>query len=350
MRVTTLQTTNMMLDYITGTQSKYYDLAEQASSGVKISKPSDDPVAAKAVIATNSKLSSLQGYLSNMKTAQSELDTLDSTLDSVTNSIGNASDYATQAANGTYNTSDYATIKSQIDSIMETVVNSANTQFNGKYIFSGTATSAETYTIDSTTGAVTFNGNTGTRTTAISDGVSTNINTDGSSVFGSYTVTAPVVTSSPTGTVGSVSTFGVDGSGNTTITTATTVYNAGTSQYDTTTTVGTAKGLLGDLKVLSTALGNNDPTTISSCINKLDTDLDTVTATRTKMAAVSNQFEMTTNSIDQTVTNLKSYKSNLEDADLTQVLTDLSLAEASMKATYSVTSKLLGSTSLLDYM
>lgn len=350
MRVTTLQTTNTMLDYVTSSQAKYYELAEESASGVKVSEPSDDPIATKSIMNANVKLSELDGYLNNMKTTQSELNTADSVLDSLTDSIQNASDYATQAANGTYNENDLKTIKSQIDSIIDSVVDVANTSFNGKYIFSGTATSTESYAVDSTTGSITYNGNNSSRTTTISDGVSVVINANGEDVFGSYTVGAATITSSGTGTEGSVVTFGTDIDGNTTITTATTVYNSTTSEYDTTTTVGTAKGLLGDLTVLSTALGTGDTATINSCITGLDNDLDTTTAARTKLAAVSNRFEMTTTSINQSITNLKSYKSNLEDADLAEVLTELALAESAMEASYSVTAQMLGATSLLDYL
>lgn len=359
MRVTTLQTSNIMMDYVTSAQSKYYELAEEASSGKKVTEPSDDPVATKSIITTNTKLSELNDYLKNMKTAQSELNNLDSTLNSVTNSIQNASDYATQAANGTYKSSDLATIKLQIDSIMESVVNSANTQFDGKYIFSGTATSAETYTIThdasgNITGA-TYNGtatNEYQRYVTISDGVSVPVNARGNSVFGSYTSTSATNTTpyAAGDTAGINTTTAIDGNGNTVTTTVITTINSSMTSTTRQTITETGQGLLYSLGTLSTGLANNNQTVISSCINSLDTDLNTVTATRTKMAAVSNKFDITTSSINQTITNLKSFKSNLEDADLAQVLTELTTAKSAMEATYSVTSQLLASKSLLDYL
>lgn len=71
---------------------------------------------------------------------------------------------------------------------------------------------------------------------------------------------------------------------------------------------------------------------------------------RTTFASVSNKFELTESSIDAAVTNLTERKSELQDADLTEVLTDLSAQKLALEATYSVTSQLLSGLSLLDYM
>jgi len=322
MRVTTLQTASNMLDYITAAQTKYNELSEEASSGIKVSKPSDDPMATKSILSINSQLSALENYLTNMDTAQSELDTVDSTLSSLTDLIEDVSGYATQAANGTYNTDDLATIKSQIDSIMQTVVNLANTSFNGSYVFSGTAIATETYSVttdaDGVITSATYNGTTSDeyeRYVTISDGVSVAINVRGNDIFGSYTASS--VGPPPTPATGS--------------------------------------GLLYTLGILSEALGTDPQTTttaatISSCITDLDDELSTVTATRTKLSAVSNRFSITQDSIDNMVTNLKSYRSNLQDADLAEVATNLATAQSALEATYSVTSQMLSGVSLLDYL
>lgn len=355
-RVTTLETSRTMLDYIMGSEAKYNELAQQASSGIRVNEISDDPVAVKQILSLNTQINQLSGYKTNMSTAQGELDVVDSTLASLTSLVEDASGYATQGANGTYNKDDLAAIKSQVDSILDNTVDLANTDYGGKYVFSGTATSTQTYSVTYDSSGkisnVTYNGTSSAdykRYVTISEGVSVPMNARGNDVFGSYTSTSST-SSSPTGTVGTTVTFGTDGSGNKTITTATTVYNSGTSEYDTTTTVGTATGFIGDLVVLSNALEQGNTDVVNSCIDSLDTDLDTITATRTKLAAVSNKFDITSDTIDETITNLKSYRSDLQDADLTEVLTDLATSKNALEATYSVTSEMLSSTTLLDYL
>lgn len=322
MRVTTLQTSSSMIDYITSAQSKYNELSEQAASGLKVTKPSDDPSATQNIINVTTQISELNGYTTNMKTAQSELDTVDSTLASVTDLIAKANDYATQAASGTYNADNLATIKSQIDQIMQSVVGFANTDFNGTYVFSGNATSTKTYsTVTDASGNITSATYSGSasgeyeRYVTISDGLSVPINAKGSDVFGSYTAA----------TVGPPA------------------------------TAATGSGLLYNLGTLSAALGTVPQTaasaaTISASITGFDANLDTVTATRTKLAAVSNRFEMTETSIKDTITNLKSYKSDLQNVDLAEVATELATAQSALNATYQVTSQMLTSNSLLKYI
>lgn len=320
-RSTNLGTSSSMMNYLSSTETRYYELLQQSSSGLKVSKPSDDPSSTRSILNINTKLSQLNGYTGNMSTSQTELDTLDSNLSTLTDLIQNANDLATQAANGTYSQTDLNNIKTQIDSIIDSVMDVANTQYNGEYIFSGTATSTETYSKDAD-GNIIYNG-TDTSTDAykryvtISDGVSIAINAAGDSIFGSYTA---AVADDP-------STVGVDE-----------------------TAPATGTGLIGTLKLLSDALGSGNKTDIKGSLDKLDSCLDTVSATRTKFASVSNRFEMTQNSIDTTVTNLKSQRSALQDIDLTQVLTDLSSQKLALQASMSATSSLLSGKSLLDYL
>lgn len=309
-RVTTLQSSNTMLDYIMNTESHYNELAQQSSSGLRVDEPSDDPVATKSILSINAEINELNNYINSMVTAQSEIDIVDDSLASLTNLIQEASDYATQAANGTYTTEDLANIKTQVDQIIQSVVDLANTDYNGKHVFSGTATSTEpysiTYDLNGNITDVTYNGTTSNeyeRYVTISEGVSVAINLRGNDVFGSY--------------------------------------DSSTS---------TATGLLGDLVTLSNALDAGDTATINSCIDSLDTDLDTATTSRTKLAAVTNRFDLTKSTLDSTITTLTGYRSELRDADLTEVLTNLALAETALQATYQVTSKLMGSATLLDYI
>lgn len=354
-RITNLQTDTTLADYIKESTSKYNQLALEASSNEKVSKPSDDPNATVNILKTNTSLSKLSSYETNMKNAQSELDTLDETLSSVTDNLSNANDLATQAANGTYNKSDLNNFKTQIDSIFSNVMDLANTEYNGKYIFSGAATSTKTYDISydasGNISAVTYKG-TDTSTDAyernvnISDGVSVSVNAPGDKVFGSYSTSTAVTTTTTTDVTTTTTTTTTDATGNTMTTITSVVVNG---DGTTTTNTQVAKGAIGTLVLLSNALKNSDTTGIGNTLNSFTNSMDNVSAVRTQFASVSNRFELTQNSIDSTVTQLKEYRSNLQDADLTQVLSDLAIQETALKATYQVSSKVFGM-SLLNYL
>lgn len=306
-RSTTLGTTNSIINSILTSQTKYDNLSAQASSGLKVSKPSDDPTATKSILNINAKLSQLNSYLTNMSTTQTELDTQDSTLSSLNDLIQNASDLATQAANGTYSQTELNAMKTQVDSILNSVLDLGNTQFNGKYIFSGTNTSTPTYKVE-TNGSITYQGTPSSgdyqRYVQVSDGVSVPINSTGEQIFG--------------------------------------------GSYNATTNTGT--GLIGTLKTLSNALGSGNSTAITSSLDSLTTSLDAASLARTKTAAVTSQFKITQNSINTTITNLTGYKSDLEDIDLSTVLAKLASAQVAMQATMSTSAKTLSSLNLLNYL
>ncbi len=355
MRITTLGTSTTMLNYILGAESKYYDLSQEAASGLKVEKPSDDPSAAKSLINIKAQLSQLNGYMENMSTTQNELNVLDDSLASLTDLVNKSTSLATEAASGTYSDKNMDNIKVQVDQIIQSVVDIANTQYNGTYIFSGTAVGTKPYTV--TTGAndditaITYNGIDSAgdyeRYATISNGVNVTINTTGDKVFGSYSQAAPVTNpTQPTDVAGTTITTATDADGNLVTTVVTTEISGG----NTTVTTGTGNGILGTLVGLTKSLGSHTQPSVGKALDGLNTALDVASVTRTKFASVSNKFEITQNSINTTLTQLKAYKSDLEDADLAQVLSDLTAQKTALNATYSVASGLLAKTSLLDYM
>lgn len=318
-RTTTLGSTESMINYIQSNQSKYYTLAEQAASGKKLTQPSDDPTATKSVLTINTTLDKLNSYVKNMQTAQNELDVLDDTFTSITKSLDSANDIAVQAANGTYSNTDMDNMKIQVDQILQNVLDLANTQYNGIYIFSGTSTSTQTFVTDAD-GNITYQGTPSTgayqRNVQISDGVSVAINTTGDTLFGSYT--AAQGESTPLDLSDDVPASGT--------------------------------GIIGNLKALSAALGSHDKTAVKATLSGFETGQDTVSAARTKFSGVTKRFQMTDSSIDTTVTNLKSYRSQLQDVDLAQAATELSSAKLALEASMSVSSKIMENLSLLNYL
>lgn len=347
-RTTTLGSSTMMTNYILQGESKYNQLAEEASSGKKSVLSS---TAAVNLLNTNQKLNQLSGYNDNMSLAQNELNVLDDTLSSTTDQLQAANDLAVQAANGTCSQDQLNNIKIQIDQITQNMQDLSNTQYNGNYIFSGTNTSTQTYTTDPITGDITYNGTPQTgqyqRYVQIADGVSEVINAPGDQVYGSYNTKTAIADTKPGDVAGTTTNTTTDANGNKVTTITTIALDAGTNK--TTTTTQTATGILGSLKLLSNALGSGDNTAIRSSLDSLQTEQNVVSTVRTNFASVSQRFDMTTSANNTLTTQLTQYKSSLEDVDLAQTLTQLSAQQYSLQASMSVTSQMMG-LSLLNYM
>ena len=307
-RVTNLQQTESMIGYIGDKSVQYQKLLTESSSGIKINEASDDPTAAKKILNYTTQINSLTGYQANITAAKNELNTTTSTLDALNDLVSDAKDYATQAANGTYTQKDLSGIKSAVDSIIGSIISSSNTTYEGKFIFSGQATSTQTYTaIKDASGnftSITYNGSTAgsiQRYATVSDGTTITTNVDGQNIFGHYT-----------------------------------------SATD-------KSGLFGDLVTLSNALATGDTTTISSTMDSFSSDLDTINTSNTKLSATYNQINMTANTITDTITTLKGYKSDIQNADLSETLTQLESTKTALEASYTLTSQIMNM-SLLNYM
>lgn len=306
LRPTTQGTNDSLLNYVFANQTRYNEYSEQASTGKKLTTPSDNPIDASNVLNVNKKLSQLNGYLDNMSTAQNELDVLDNTLASITSSLQKANDLAVQAANGTNSQDSRDTIKAQIDQIIENLVSLGNTDYNGVYIFSGTNISTPPFN-ELSTGGVEYVGTPQDkdyqRYIQISDGVKTAINIPGDKLLGSY---------------------------------------------DAQTQTGT--GVLKTLYDLSNALGSGDVDGIRNSIDQVQAGIQNNSNIRTQFASITSRFEMTTTSINNNILQLKEYKSNLENVDMTEALTNLANANIAYQASMQVAAMTLQSSSLLNYM
>jgi flagellar hook-associated protein 3 FlgL len=98
-----------------------------------------------------------------------------------------AQELTIQASNGDESSTDLSATADEIDQLADAMKQEANAQYNGQYIFSGTATGTAPYS--SSTGD-TFQGNTGAVTRTIGPNSNLQVNADISGVLGSGTSAA----------------------------------------------------------------------------------------------------------------------------------------------------------------
>ncbi|CAK7002916.1 MAG: hypothetical protein DELT_00105 [Desulfovibrio sp.] len=128
--------------------NKLYNSTIQSSSGLKINKPSDDPLGAARVIQSRATLSSLAQYQENISTATGWLSTADSVLSSegsVMTILTRCKELAEQGASGTYTAENREQISYELRQLYEQLMTVANTTYAGSYIFSGQKTGTQAY-------------------------------------------------------------------------------------------------------------------------------------------------------------------------------------------------------------
>lgn len=172
MRVSTSQTTAMLLKSMQSQYSEYATIAEQLSTGLKINTPSDDAIGYARVSNLTSQQTRLNQYLDNIETASSQLSASETQFSSMTDVLGSIRDLTVQAANGTYSSTELADIGTEMQALVETLVDLCNqTDSSGNYLFSGSLSSTEPVVYDEATGTYSYAGDNYQREVSVGDGI-----------------------------------------------------------------------------------------------------------------------------------------------------------------------------------
>jgi len=137
LRVSTKMLYTQSIDYINGTLSKLTELNEQASSQKRVNKPSDDPTGTATILNLRTTLSAYDQYTENADTAKGWLSSSDSTLTQVSTLLTKLKGLAEQAATGTMTADNLTQIAYEARQYYEQLVSLANTEYQGKSLYSG---------------------------------------------------------------------------------------------------------------------------------------------------------------------------------------------------------------------
>src|SRR6201999_630044 len=183
-RITTQMTTASVLSSINNVQDQLATTQQQLSTGLSINQPSDNPYGASLAIQLKNGLAGLSNYNSNITDGTAWSSAADTSLQNVMSMLQRAQELTVQASNGVESSTDLSATADEIDQLADAIKQEANTQYNGQYIFSGTASGTQPYS--SSTGD-TFQGNQAAVTRQIGPGSSLQVNVDLSGVLGSGT-------------------------------------------------------------------------------------------------------------------------------------------------------------------
>lgn len=137
-RVTQKTMYNDMVGQMQKNLAGYMESVQQGSTQKKINRPSDDPAGTYRVLTTRVDLTNTAQYQENVDTAKGWLNLEDSVLSSrVPTVLTNLIELASQASTGTYTASERAMMADQARQHFGSLLELANTEFEGKSIFAG---------------------------------------------------------------------------------------------------------------------------------------------------------------------------------------------------------------------
>jgi flagellar hook-associated protein 3 FlgL len=158
---------------------------EQISTGKRVNKPSDDPVAAARILKLDQELSRIETYQRNAGLAENRLQQEESALASSVDVIQRIRELTVQAGNGSLSPNDRKSISSEMKERIGQLANIANTRdASGEYIFSGFQGSTAAFGKDAS-GSWVYQGDEGQRVLEIDDGVTVPISDHGKGIYSS---------------------------------------------------------------------------------------------------------------------------------------------------------------------
>lgn len=163
------------------------ELQDQLSSGKQIRNPSDNPAGAVLAMNTRTHLRRSQQFERNTADAQAWLNTADSALITSQDYLNKIRDLSIQARSGGVDDKGRDVIAVQIEQLRDSLVQLGNTSYNSRPIFAGTGNTTVTVL---PSGQPAASANTSPVSRAVAPGVNVDINTDTTSLYGTWVGTA----------------------------------------------------------------------------------------------------------------------------------------------------------------
>ena len=269
------------------------DAQTQVTTGKRIQKASDNPVAASEIMTTSASLDAIDQYKRNIDAAKSRATTEEGVLDKLSDALSRAKELGVGQGGADATAQTRRIAKAEVDQLLQFVVGLGNTKMGDEYLFGGKYAGRPPIVA----GAPYYDAAyppSGTRDVEISAGQFLDANHDGMQVF--------------------VDTKAIE-----------------------------------SLQDLSNALGNNDQAAIAAALTKLDGSFDGVQALIGDVGARVNQMQVMGANLDALKVNLQTFKSDLEDVDLEKAVTELVGRQTAYQAALLATSRVSGMT-LTDYL
>lgn len=123
-----------------------YNIQEKLSSGQRVNRPGDDPVAAARIYVIDKSIKQLDQWNANGLYAQSKLELQDATLTDFTDVMQRVRELTIYGMNDTQGSSGRKAIATELRGLLENLKALANTQdSNGEYIFAGDKSTTPAY-------------------------------------------------------------------------------------------------------------------------------------------------------------------------------------------------------------
>lgn len=300
MRVTNGMMQTQLMSNLNKNMNRLSELSNQSSSGLKLTKPSDDPSGIAYALRYRSELAYNDQHQTNTDSALSWMNMTDSVLNEAGDIVKRIKELAVQGSNGTNEDSGLQAIKEELEELKGQLIDIANSKLNGKYIFNGERFTEMPYDEASGVNASVVTTDASAVNYTVSTGVSMQVNLNGNEVFGA---------------------------------------------------ANAADNIFVVLDRLTAALTQTtDPhSAVAAQLVNIDAANERIINAQSLNGARTNRIELMQSRLENLSLNLTSLQSGVEDAEVEEVLLNATAAQTVYEASLAVGSKMI-STSLIDFL
>ena len=190
MRISTSNFSSNFLVQVQQLEQQQNTLQSQASTGLKVSLPEDDPSVMASVLNLQTASSANSQYKNNISQLQSSAVTASGAMNSLQTISNRVNEIATLATSGTTSKDQLSSYASEVSNLLQQAVQLGNTQdADGNYIFAGTQSSTKPFTTTTDASnnviAVNYQGNNDVASSEIAPNVTVSAQTPGANTGGS---------------------------------------------------------------------------------------------------------------------------------------------------------------------
>jgi flagellar hook-associated protein 3 FlgL len=269
---------------------------EQLATGKKLNRISDDVVAARQSLRYRADENASGKYLNNIDKSLAYMGATDTALNEVTQLFDQVKAIAVQGANGSQDAASRYALSQSVDSFLTRMTDVANTVHDGRFIFGGTATTADKpFALSADGTRVDYAGNLDAFQVEVGPNSTVEVNQDGYTLFKKQ----------------------VD------------VFDA--------------------MIQLRDALRDNDPTKVAELIDTVDTAQRHANDLQGSMGGKIQRLELSRTQLESSRIYQKELISQAEDADFTEVISQMQLTQVALEAGLQSAARTI-TPSLLDFL
>lgn len=313
MRVTPNMLHRIALSDVSAARARLARTQEQASSGLRFNRPSDDPASAAQVVALETDAAALGQFQRVVTAVRGRVGAVENALGEANDLLIRLRELAIQGANGSQDAASRRLIADEVASIHGALVAQANSQFGGAHVFAGFASGTPPFSAAgvfdpsaASAPVVTFVGDANEIEVEIDEGVRATVTSNGQRAF------------------------------------------LGDADGDTVVDAG-REDVFAVAAELWRALVTNDPNAVRATLGRIDSAGAQISAERSAIGAVDAKLDRAARNLAKRSVDNAVRVSNLRDADLAKVVSDMVQQEAALQAGLNAMGRLV-QTSLLDFL